>query len=1000
MRLRKLALAIGASAVLASNLGFALGLGEITLNSALNQPLDAQIKLLQVRDLSEEEVVVKLASREAYELANVERIFFLTGLKFEVVLDDPANPHIRVTSKDNVREPYLNFLLETQWPTGRMLREYTVLMDLPTFSEKNKKAVVAPEQESAPAQVKSRPSVRPGETTTVQKPASKPAVPRAQAQGEAGAYTVRANDTMWAIALQSRPDRSFSVQQTMLAIQRLNPDAFINDNINLLKKGQVLRLPNADEITSLSTRQAINEVAYQNSQWSGGAALEASRRSGAVAEGQTAREGQVKLRSDSAANDVSSGSGTRRNTEVLQNELAIAQEQLDSSRRQNSELQSQVSALEEQISTMERLLDVTSEELRALQLSAGQTVEAASPEVEATAEPEVEPKPQPAKPAAATVVRNDAVEPSLLDIAIDNILYIGLGLLAVLGGLFFWSRRKDAAESDEDLDVFAEDDEDGAGDQFDFGADTAFDDEPEVEDVPADEFEEIESAEAETADVAGEADIYIAYGKYDQAEDMLLKALAREPGRVDVSLKLLEVYSETQNLDEFDRHYADLLANADSSTRQRAEELREAISGAGEFDRTRVMPSQGSLDSGFDQVDPLLSLEAEGLEDDEFDALEGLGSLDGDFGDLNSDLNSELNTEVESTAKVSATDLDFSLDDLDDTSDDESFLLDLDDEKDASTEEFSLDLDLDAPTESKSTRALAASDDAESDDFSLDLDEFELSLDDESEAPAAQKDDTFELSLDDELESFSTDDDAFELSLDDASPSTPVKAADAGFELSLDDELESFSVGSAEEEDDLGASSASSDAPSSIVHTDFDLELDDELSLDGDKGESADELESLSVEADDFDTEDNFGGMDLAALDQEMDSLSVDMEVEDSVPSPQVKAPKAEEPEEFDLSADLGIEDGADELPPLSQDNDDVFEQALAGSHDAGDEDDMDAELGFLADSDEVATKLDLARAYIDMGDSEGARDILGEVIEEGDNQQKGEARELLSRIG
>ncbi|WP_460997386.1 type IV pilus assembly protein FimV, partial [Simiduia litorea] len=177
MRLRKLALAVGATAALVSNLGFALGLGEIKLNSALNQPLDAQIKLLQVRDLSEEEIIVRLATREAYERANVDRIFFLTGLKFEVVLDDRNNPYVRVTTKEDVREPYLNFLLETQWPTGRMLREYTVLMDLPTFSEKNQKAVAAPQQQAEPQQVKPRPEVRsatPAAATRPTTPAARP----------------------------------------------------------------------------------------------------------------------------------------------------------------------------------------------------------------------------------------------------------------------------------------------------------------------------------------------------------------------------------------------------------------------------------------------------------------------------------------------------------------------------------------------------------------------------------------------------------------------------------------------------------------------------------------------------------------------------------------------------------------------------------------------------------------------------------------------------------
>src|SRR5699024_5131861 len=89
------------------------------------------------------------------------------------------------------------------------------------------------------------------------------------------------NDTLWQIALNARSDRSLSVHQTMLAIQRLNPDAFINGNINLLRKGQVLRLPSADEVRSLSRTEAVREVALQNEEWadnSMGAPLNASKR--------------------------------------------------------------------------------------------------------------------------------------------------------------------------------------------------------------------------------------------------------------------------------------------------------------------------------------------------------------------------------------------------------------------------------------------------------------------------------------------------------------------------------------------------------------------------------------------------------------------------------------------------------------------------------------------------------------------------------------------------
>ncbi|UTA49279.1 LysM peptidoglycan-binding domain-containing protein [Simiduia sp. 21SJ11W-1] len=1020
MRLRKLALSIGVSAALVSNLGFALGLGEIKLNSALNQPLDAQIKLLQVRDLSEEEIVVQLASREAYERANVERLFFLSGMKFEVVLDNPSNPHIRVTTQENVREPYLNFLLETQWPTGRMLREYTVLMDLPTFSEKNQKAVSAPSQ-SAPASVpvRPRPAVKPAQPTAAAHPAPRPVTQSAPA----GDYTVRANDTLWDIALMARPDRGYSVQQTMLAIQRLNPDAFINNNINLLKKGQVLRLPSAEEISSLSTRQAINEVAYQNSQWSGGAALDASRRSGAVASQSSGREGRVQLSSGSSSSDVNTGSGRGRNVEALENELAIAQEELGAAQRQNEDLRGRVSDLEEQIETMERLLEVTNEELRALQLNSAQALEGgetpaepeAAPAQAAPASPEVAATPEPAKP--NTVVVSSKPEPTLIDTLMDNILYIALGLLAVIGGLFFWKRKQeDTAAAEDELDFYEEpESEQEDDDPFALPDDLSSDYDDMADEQPVEDLEEQESAEAETADVAAEADIYIAYGKYDQAEEMLLKALAQEPGREDVTLKLLEVYAETKNLEAFDQHYAGLLETADGATQQRAEELRDSIPGAGEFDRTQVQAVAGAaalgaasaalsddidLDAGLDDsVDPLLSLAEEGADDEGFDALEGLEDLDTDFGDLAAEGAGE-SLDLDDTES-----LDFDLDDLDDDS--------------GSAEELSLDLDSGVEeSESADDFSLDLGDD---DEFALDLDTeedkqalSELSLDGEDDfglsaeaEPATAADEEFSLSLDDaedEPLSLDVEEEAFDLDLSAADADSSASAADdEEFALNLDDDGDlSVDLG------DMGETAPAEEATES-----FDLSLDDELDLSAAEPEAPavaapaatpelspdDEPESLSVEADDFDSAGDFGDMDLAALDEEMDTLSADLDLDDDLAALDDEPATEQEPE-FDISADLGIEDGADELPPLAAD-DQVFDEALADAPAGGDDDEgVDAELGFLADSDEVATKLDLARAYIDMGDSEGARDILSEVLEEGDATQKGEAEELMSRIG
>ncbi len=205
VRLRKLVRAIAAASALTSGMAHALGLGDIHLRSALNQPLDAEIELLEVRDLGPAEVIPKLASPEEFSKAGVDRQYFLTGLKFTPVVKPNGKSVIRVTSSTPVQEPYLNFLVEVLWPNGRLLREYTVLLDPPLYSPQTAAAVPrAPMAVPAPA-------VRPS-ATAAPRPAAAPARSAAPAPAAASRrldgneYRTGKNDTLWDIAARARPD--------------------------------------------------------------------------------------------------------------------------------------------------------------------------------------------------------------------------------------------------------------------------------------------------------------------------------------------------------------------------------------------------------------------------------------------------------------------------------------------------------------------------------------------------------------------------------------------------------------------------------------------------------------------------------------------------------------------------------------------------------------------------------------------------------------------------
>lgn len=1118
MRLRKLALAVGLASALGADLASALGLGELKLNSTLNQPLDAEIKLLNVKDLSQDEILVSLAGREDFQRAGVDRLYFLTGLKFTIDLENASGPVVKVSTRKPVNEPYLNFLLQTQWPSGNLLREYTLLMDLPAFSDENVRPVEsAKTQRTSPAR-SSQAASRNTRSVSAQ-PDSAPTRQSSSDRSGGGASVygpVGANDTLWEIALQVRPDRSVSVQQTMLAIQRANPEAFINGNINLLRKGQVLRIPDRGEIVDLSARQAISQVAKQNTDWSGnaagrvsGAQLDGSSRSSGVKRASTEVSGRVKLGVDTDSRESGSGAGSDGGRgEALENELAISLEELDKSRRENSELKSRVSDLESQIETMERLVEVANNDLRSLQLAqqnveqpvdatGGLAEEVVEPEVAvvdapaveavvetAAEEPVIEETPAPSKveeakkPNPKKVVRRaPPKEPSLVDLAMDNIAYVGAGLLVLIGGVWVLLRRR------KDEDGFDEFDEESAFEETVEDAelsDLDLTEEPEdifaepAEVVP-DEAPEPE-VEAETGDVVGEADIYIAYGKLDQAEQMLQKALATEPNQIPVLLKLLEVYVEAENLESFDQQYSHLQTLNDESANARAAELRAGFAGAAAF--VAAAPVADSLSDDLDAL--LQDGEAPVVEEsaaDEFD----LGSLDDELSlDLSEepvpeDVESEFSgldfslpeSPAEGDSAESETVDDFDLGDLDlelsDLEIDES-----DPDKTQVNETFSADA-LELPElEDSVSDAQTPADELPSLEDDLALSDLDLSLDDLAEESSDDDLGLADLELDlneldgaqGDTEAGTEDDlavdglDLSDLDLDlgddlaghseglEVEEGVDDSLVDLDLELgpeldSVDDALELDSLG---EEPDIAAESVS-DVSDELL--DLDLSLGDESSSPAESSDAYTDSLGLSLaetvkapvveregsdQAGEFEPQDDFtlsdeelseddlesdlGDLDFAALDQEMDALDLDLEassgavsesvgdevaiVEDELLDGDNLQPETEEDVFAEvLSADSDSARG-DDLGSAVQE-DDFSAEGLEADLSAADE--MDDELDFLADTDEVATKLDLARAYIDMGDSEGAKDILAEVQQEGDDAQKSEAEELLGRI-
>lgn len=127
----KLVSILGLGLLVLTNYAVALGLGELKLNSTLNESFDAEVRLLDVGDLGADEIIVHLADNKEFDRRKLERHFFYSEFKFAVVKQNSDDAVIRITSHNSIYEPYLSFILEIRWPGGRVLREYTVLMDMP-----------------------------------------------------------------------------------------------------------------------------------------------------------------------------------------------------------------------------------------------------------------------------------------------------------------------------------------------------------------------------------------------------------------------------------------------------------------------------------------------------------------------------------------------------------------------------------------------------------------------------------------------------------------------------------------------------------------------------------------------------------------------------------------------------------------------------------------------------------------------------------------------------
>ncbi|MBD1588861.1 FimV/HubP family polar landmark protein [Pseudomonas typographi] len=581
VHLRKLALAIAAASTLASGLAQALELGEVTLKSAPGQPLAAEIELRDVGNLAAPEIVPSLASPEDFTKAGVDRQAYLGQLQFTPVINPGGRSVIQVTSPTALPDPMVKFLVQVVYPSGRLLRDYSVLVDPAKFAA---------------------PAGEPGRDTPA------PAVATANRQAEH--YTTKSPDTLWEIAARARPAGA-SVQQTMLAIQALNPDAFIDGNINRLRAGQVLRLPDAPNATALAQPRAVAEVARQNAAWHEGRRLgpraqqvDATRRAPGSKAPAPAPGDNLSLVSGQAR----SRKGAAADQQAVRDQLASTQESLDSARRENAELKSRNDDLQSQLDKLQRLLQLKNDQLAKLEASAGapqppgtpastgspaigaQLAAPAAPSEAATGQAPANagapPNPAPAAPPSSQGASN----PAVLGAA------GGIALIAVLLAAWLLARKRKADQEAEKHVRMAKalaEEGDFPPDDFDFGPDSFEGLAPQapnvklapamvaasaaaaqasasstplaapVEPAPRNEVPSVASLVKAPAadDVLTQAQAAVAAGRFNQAADLLEPAVEAQPERSELRLMLMEVYANQGDRDAFVANERRLLAS-------------------------------------------------------------------------------------------------------------------------------------------------------------------------------------------------------------------------------------------------------------------------------------------------------------------------------------------------------------------------------------------------------------------------------------------------------
>lgn len=591
----------------------AAGLGKLSVTSALGQPLTAEIELFAADKAELDSLTASLASDQAFRDAHVEFAPVLSSLRFTVEKKPDGKAVLKVSSSRPVNDPFIDMLIELNWGSGRLVREYTLLLDPPGLASKQ---AVTPTAAVTPPPVPAAASPAPA-------PAPKAATPQAPAAPSAAArpaaakpapqaadhVKVKRGDTLIGIASRVRPE-GVSLEQTLLGLYRENTQAF-NGNMNRLKAGKTLEVPSADVVAAIPQKDAVRELRLQAEDWRAYRQKLAGAVSAAPAVKSTpeqASSGKVTPRVEDHAAPAAGGqkdvlklskatppaatAGKAEEARALQEKLRAQEEDATAREKALKESGQRVATLEKQIQDMQKLVEMKEKAQKEAPAAPVPATPSPAPEVAKPAPEVAKPAPEVAKPAPAPLAPAVKAPPASpeptqnwYDPLLTDPLYWGGGVVALgLGGILWWMmagggrRRKTGSSALLEDSIMSGGDVRpntvagaASGGSVNTG-DTSF----------LTDFSQAGLGTIDTHDVdpIAEAEVYMAYGRDAQAEEILKEAISKNPDRHEIRIKLLEIYAARRNTATFESVAGELyaaLGNKSSPLWEKACEMGRSI---------------------------------------------------------------------------------------------------------------------------------------------------------------------------------------------------------------------------------------------------------------------------------------------------------------------------------------------------------------------------------------------------------------------------------------